>query len=420
MSVAEGGARDRAPFLLITESFPFGAGEQFLETEVPYLVERFGSFVLAPTRTDGTPRSLPAGVHVDRTLAERWRRPDGHALALLRSEFWRELLSPRAALRPARARRAWLDLARALITRDWLLDVLEPSAGAPTLVYTYWLGPQTLGAVFAKRRRPELRVVSRAHRWDLYEEVNSPPYLPFRGLLPEALDVLHPVSDHGRSYLVDRFGFSPDRCLVARLGVDDPCERARPSDEEAVHILSCSNLVPVKRVPLLARGITAFAARHPDRRVAWTHVGDGPTRSDLEREIENAPENVTSVLRGRLSNREVLALYRRSPVDVFVNVSASEGVPVSIMEAQSFGVPVIATAVGGTPEIVSDVSGRLLPADPAPEAIADALAEVTVAPDAWRTLSDGAYRSWSERYDARRNYTRFAAGLAEAVEVGSG
>jgi glycosyltransferase involved in cell wall biosynthesis len=52
--------------------------------------------------------------------------------------------------------------------------------------------------------------------------------------------------------------------------------------------------------------------------------------------------------------------YSINTVDLFINVSSSEGVPVSIMEAMSFGIPVIATAVGGTPEIVSEKTGWLI------------------------------------------------------------
>ena len=47
--------------------------------------------------------------------------------------------------------------------------------------------------------------------------------------------------------------------------------------------------------------------------------------------------------------------------DLFVNMSLSEGIPVSIMEAISFGIPIIATNVGGNAEIVNDETGVLIP-----------------------------------------------------------
>jgi glycosyltransferase involved in cell wall biosynthesis len=58
-----------------------------------------------------------------------------------------------------------------------------------------------------------------------------------------------------------------------------------------------------------------------------------------------------------------LDFYTEQPFDLFVNVSASEGVPFSIMEAFSVGIPVMATNVGGTGEIVNEQVGMLLPSD---------------------------------------------------------
>ena len=55
---------------------------------------------------------------------------------------------------------------------------------------------------------------------------------------------------------------------------------------------------------------------------------------------------------GALSQEEVFSFYRCNHVDLFVNVSEAEGIPISIMEALSFGIPCVATRVGGNPEIV--------------------------------------------------------------------
>ena len=70
------------------------------------------------------------------------------------------------------------------------------------------------------------------------------------------------------------------------------------------------------------------------------------------------------VIYGAFSNREVFDFYKSHPVDFLINVSNNEGIPVSIMEAHSFSIPVVATNVGGTSEIVNEENGILLPADP--------------------------------------------------------
>ena len=124
------------------------------------------------------------------------------------------------------------------------------------------------------------------------------------------------------------------------------------------------------------KSLQLFADRRRDVQVLWTHIGDGPVLPALMAMAGHAlSRNFQIRFTGGLANARVMEFYREHPVDVFVNVSASEGLPVSIMEAQSFGIPVVATAVGGIPEIVTDQNGRLLAANPSPSEIADGLQE---------------------------------------------
>jgi glycosyltransferase involved in cell wall biosynthesis len=110
-----------------------------------------------------------------------------------------------------------------------------------------------------------------------------------------------------------------------------------------------------------------------------------------------------------MENRRVLEYYRTHPVSAFVNVSASEGLPVAVMEAFSFGIPAIATDVGGTHEIVSDGgNGFLIPQDFSPEQLLEAFCrlEKMTEPD-YQNLCAGARKTWEEKFSAAKNYGRF-------------
>lgn len=93
----------------------------------------------------------------------------------------------------------------------------------------------------------------------------------------------------------------------------------------------------------------------------WTHIGGGPLLRELQALIENKSKNLNVILTGYISNSDVKQLYMMNDFDLFVNMSLSEGIPVSIMEAISFGIPIIATNVGGNAEIVNDETGVLIP-----------------------------------------------------------
>ncbi|MBQ4033784.1 MAG: glycosyltransferase, partial [Paludibacteraceae bacterium] len=125
------------------------------------------------------------------------------------------------------------------------------------------------------------------------------------------------------------------------------CEQNPTEISEALNIVSCSNAIPLKRLDLIAE-----ALQKADFPIQWTHIGSGPTLEKISAMVESMPKNVTVSLLGQKSNEFVRDLYTKKHFDVFLNVSTTEGVPVSIMEALAAGIPVIATNVGGTSEIV--------------------------------------------------------------------
>jgi hypothetical protein len=59
------------PLVLLTHSFPYASGEQFLETEIEYLAARFQRIILVPFRNQGAARPVPDNIEVDTSLAKR-------------------------------------------------------------------------------------------------------------------------------------------------------------------------------------------------------------------------------------------------------------------------------------------------------------------------------------------------------------
>ena len=105
----------------------------------------------------------------------------------------------------------------------------------------------------------------------------------------------------------------------------------------------------------------------------------------------------------------MLTYYQNNNPDLFINVSSSEGVPVSFMEAMSCGIPVIATNVGGSSEIVNIDNGYLLSSNPLPAEVAEAIStfyHLNLEEKNKKRLA--AYNTWEENYNAKKNYTQFA------------
>jgi glycosyltransferase involved in cell wall biosynthesis len=164
-------------------------------------------------------------------------------------------------------------------------------------------------------------------------------------------------------------------------------------------------MIPEKRIHLIPPVLSALG-----RDVRWTHLGDGPERARVEAASRNLPSRIEWDLPGHLGHGEVLDFYRSTPVDIFLSVSETEGVPVSMMEALSFGIPVVATDVGGVPEIVTPETGILVPPDARDEILSAALMSA-LDPD--RFSPEKITTFFLSRFEARSNYGRFCDALYE-------
>jgi len=119
-------------------------------------------------------------------------------------------------------------------------------------------------------------------------------------------------------------------------------------------VVTVGRLIPLKRVDALFRAIKEL----PQTRLIV--AGDGPLRTALEREAAQLGLGSRAVFLGAVSREAVAGLLQNS--DLFVLNSTHEGLPHIVLEALAAGTPVLATRVGGTPEIVEHgVSGWLIP-----------------------------------------------------------
>jgi glycosyltransferase involved in cell wall biosynthesis len=121
-------------------------------------------------------------------------------------------------------------------------------------------------------------------------------------------------------------------------------------------------------------------------------------------------------MHGHLRVEEVLAWYRDHPVDVFVNVSSSEGTPVSVMEASSCAIPILATAVGGNREAVTARNGVLITSNPTDEEIGMALEWFALNPREASAMRGQSRKVWERNYAAGNNFPQFAADVSALLD----
>jgi glycosyltransferase involved in cell wall biosynthesis len=166
------------------------------------------------------------------------------------------------------------------------------------------------------------------------------------------------------------------------------------SADDTLRVVSVGRLKAPKDFVTLVRAV-ACADDVPMR---LTIVGDGPDRPVVEREIEACGVADRVVVAGE--SRDVPGLL--AGADVLVLSSSSEGMPVTLLEAMAASLPVVATAVGGVPEVVVSEETGLLVGAGDPDALAAALRRLAGDPELRRRLGDAGRRRVEERFSIAR------------------
>ncbi|MCG3174836.1 MAG: hypothetical protein GMKNLPBB_03125 [Myxococcota bacterium] len=296
----------------------------------------------------------------------------------------------------------------------------EESARGPVLFYCYWTDQAALAAL---RMRDMLRsmgarscAIARTHNADLfdYDFVVPGGYQPFQWNIVWNLDKIYPDSAVGADYLIRRWGLNPGRIEVNRLAARKRPDEilSRPSNDGVFRVVSVSYIANYKRVNLIARVL-----KKVNRPIEWTHIGDGDDRPLVEQEIASSPGHFKARLTGMMPNPEIYRYYSENPVDLFINLSDTEGLPLAVAEAQSFGIPVLATPAGGMSELVNEKTGWILPSIDVDEEAAARLIEsiIDMPPESREARRVAARESWRENSNPDRNYERFADSLLEVM-----
>lgn len=271
------------------------------------------------------------------------------------------------------------------------------------LLHAHYAVPHATSAWLAKEMldRPGFRIVTTLHGTDITLVGQDPSFRAITQFSIQKSDGLTAVSEYLRRETVQHFDIEPDAIRVIPNFVDlekydrkaYPCHRSKFSIAGEKIVTHISNFRGVKRVVDVVRIFSRIHRQVPARLLL---VGDGPDRGKVEHtaECEGVADRVF-FLGKQSSVAELLACS-----DLFLLPSESEAFGLVALEAMACGVPVVATRVGGVPEVVSAGAGRLAPVGDI-EAMASAGVELLADETVWAEASAAA-RADAERYSASR------------------
>jgi glycosyltransferase involved in cell wall biosynthesis len=377
----------RMKIILFTHTYPLEPyGEaSFLHNEIDYVSRNFQTlgitdFILVPMSVSSYPSKnqmqLPPNISIDysfvhtRRTIRRYRKILVVLLSLMNIK--KVFVSRSTPLRSLRSDlfslMTWVDnhvVMKKVLTQERFLELINGS-----LCYTYWADGYTdaLGKFLERDSKENLnaRVVTRAHGGDVLDDQILQVDLQrrFKGVLR-----IFTTSDYLSRYLASK-GVKKDLLLVSRLGVsvsdiesstESSIDNLLSGFDSVRHqlMISISSSHPVKRLDRLRDVLESCSSNGFP--VFWLHIG----ASLIDTSSVNGDFVMNSMT--HVPHEDVLKILkslRHAYSPIFINFSLSEGVPISAVEAGMLGIPIVATAAGGTPTLFEVSSTGLLSINP--------------------------------------------------------
>jgi len=327
--------------LVLSEAFPFDANsEAFFLPEILALREA-ASLAFAPQGVSG---SLYGGIKDVVFHPRNWRLsiPVLMSLGLVFRSAASDLFSL-IAVKDAKPRAAvWAVAKEALqvIRRLGKVDWSRIRDWQPSRIYSLWGRTEGVCAIAIANYLRIERVVVRHHNHDLYEERTSANFIPGMRLYLSS-PITFPVflCPEAESYAVARFGAT--RSSVVPLAIERETRDLSRVASDSIRLISISYESPVKRHGLLAE--IMFELQNRNISFSWTHIGKSQSLGALA----NQPfKNPNFDYKGSLANSEVRTILQRNEFHFLISTSEFEGLPFTMLEAVSAGVPSLGTDVG--------------------------------------------------------------------------
>lgn len=398
--------------IVITNSFPYLHGEQFLETEVCYYKNYTNvEFAIMPSHSGSTKRSIDKSIKINSNLISVLSIKNIICVLpkiFISKVFYKELFAI-SNLNFKILKDVFRSVLKYFIYRDRFISFLkhekEPQA---IMFYTYW-NTEITYALQSLKYKYKFKLISRIHGTDIYEERRETGYMPLKRQFISNIDRIFTITHLANEYLYRKYNFSADILEIGRLGVEDNNIVTKSTNKGMLHIVSCSSMIEIKQLHKIIYALNILGAKLPATTFSWTHLGDGLLYKELKAMVDEKLgelDNVHVYFKGEMPNNQVFEFYKNESIDVFVNVSKSEGVPVSIMEAMSCHIPIVAPNIGGVSDMIEHgKNGYLLSENFDNKEIVSLLNNI----DFYKNVQtrDNSYGIFLDKYNAKNNYSCF-------------
>ena len=396
---------------IFTASYPYGKGETFLENEIPILAHHFQKLIICPLlHATSEIRTIPANAEVRNIINGRKTLSSKKVflnsflpiLFLMITEF----IHCKNKFFFLKNFRYFNNLLIKAHHDAALVNEEIKNSKQNSIFYSFWMNDWALSLAILKRKQQIESFVFRCGGFDIYDERHKGNYLPFRYTIYKYTSAIFPNSNDGAHYIKTKTKFT-NKIQTQYWGTKDEGNN-NLSANIPFSIVSCSRIIPLKRINLIIYILKSITTD-----INWIHFGDGTDEKFIKEKAKELPANIHYTFKGNVSNQEIIEFYKTNAVNLFITTSETESLPMSIQEAISFGIPVIATNVGGIPEIVNNQTGILIDKNFDSKKVAEQIEDFITSDKNKEEFRNGVRNFWKENFDAEKVYTEFSKVLTK-------
>ncbi|MDA7803417.1 glycosyltransferase [Crocinitomix sp.] len=397
--------KKRTVLNIISESYPFGRGEQFFDIEIKELSKYFDEIRLFPLTIKSNKRAIPENVSVNLSLSQYNRVVSKlfilqNIYSILRVYLYEFRSAPQRKILVKNAKLFIERISQNLVLAKKFEAEIDENLNL-NFFYSFWMNDGALLLSLLKSKGKINSFFFRVNGFDLFNERHEGNYLPFRHFIYKNVSRIFVLSKGALDYLI-KLNIYQEKLILVRNGVYEKGLNPFSPASKIANIVSCSNVISLKRIDKIIEALKLV----DDRVVCWTHFGDGELLDDIKSRAKTLPSNISTIFKGSVEHGLILKHYNTEPVNLFIHTSESEGLGLAIIEAQSFGIPAVVIGVGGVVDIVNEQTGIVLQPDTTNLEISESIRKVLDGP-----MNNDSYRKIIQKkclttFDVNFNYRK--------------
>jgi glycosyltransferase involved in cell wall biosynthesis len=226
------------------------------------------------------------------------------------------------------------------------------------IFYSYWSNHTLLSFYLLKRENIINKCFARTLGSDLNGFIPNDDFVAFKKLKFQMLDFLIILNEGQREKLKTEKLINDDKVIKCYQGINLQIFKEKQKLDKKIHILSCGQLIYVKNTLQIVNFIQAFSKEAKDYEIIYTCIGNGPDFVNVKKAAELKLKQIKFNLIEKVPN--LIDFLKKNQIDLYINLSRSEGMSFAVMEAMSFSIPIICSKIPGNTEIVNNSNGYVL------------------------------------------------------------